>query len=290
MIVANHLYHRDRQLGGNLSFKRRYTWISEIDLCITKQTRIHLVTDVQVRQDIRGSDHALLCVTMDVDTRTTVTQGQLLQRAAALGNSHHEMKERHGLLKSVCYKDVNVEGLMTALQEVAPPEISADEDVDVNAMLREGCRVVLEAAVNHATRRHTACHAWDEGHPRWRRLLDTKDSKLIWKSVNWKGDIVNDCVEMPSEQQFKVHFEELLNAADSGMLENIEMENLPYIPVLDDPFTPNELEQTLNGMNVMKSYSRLCPGIVRRLPASWLIFFLTVFNVGVTLLFGVSVD
>lgn len=61
IFVANHLYHLDRHLGGDLSFKRRHTWISEIDLCITKQMCILLLKDILVRQDIRESDHAPLC-------------------------------------------------------------------------------------------------------------------------------------------------------------------------------------------------------------------------------------
>ena len=138
--------------------------------------------------------------------------------------------------------------------------------------------MVLEAAANHATRRRIAHYTWNEAHRRW-RLLDTKDWKLIWKSVNWKGDIGNDCLEQASEQQFNVHFEELLNASDSESLENVEIYNSPYIPVLDDPFTTGELEQALNGRNVKKSYSGLGPGIVQRLPVSLLMFFLTIFNI-----------
>lgn len=46
LVVANHLHHRGRQLGGDLSFKMRHTWISEIDLCIVKDDCIDLLQEV----------------------------------------------------------------------------------------------------------------------------------------------------------------------------------------------------------------------------------------------------
>lgn len=52
----------------------------------------------------------------------------------------------------------------------------------------------------------------------------------------------------------------------------------PYIPVLDDPFTGEELMQATNRVNINKSYCGLCPGIISMLIASWFMFLLTLFN------------
>ena len=60
----------------------------------------------------------------------------------------------------------------------------------------------------------------------------------------------------------------------------MEIENdAPYIPVLDDPFSMQEMMEAVEGGNKNKSYSGICPGIVKILPELWLSFFLFIFNI-----------
>ena len=100
MVVTNHLHHRDRRLGGDLSFRRRYAWVSEIDLCLSKQECVDLIKTVET-QDIHGSDHSPLCVILGTDSDRTVPPSQLLQQATLLDLSHFEFNKRHKLQK-VC--------------------------------------------------------------------------------------------------------------------------------------------------------------------------------------------
>lgn len=93
-VVANHLYYTGCQLGCDLSFKRRQTWISEIHLCTTKSECIDLIKDVTARQDAEGSDHVRLCVTLTVDSCRTVSQFQLL---SSLGQSHQSVSVQQKL-------------------------------------------------------------------------------------------------------------------------------------------------------------------------------------------------
>ena len=53
----------------------------------------------------------------------------------------------------------------------------------------------------------------------------------------------------------------------------------PIIPVLDDPFYMHELHIAAENMSKNKSYIGICLGLVGMLPANWLIFFLSIFNV-----------
>lgn len=55
--------------------------------------------------------------------------------------------------------------------------------------------------------------------------------------------------------------------------------NVPYIPVLDYPFSMNELNRAIINTNKLKSYTGVCPGVVGMLPYFWLLFVLTVFNI-----------
>lgn len=123
---------------------------------------------------------------------------------------------------------------------------------------------------------------WARNQPRWARILQSNDSKLVWSSINWKGNVeMNEC-EQPSDELFKDHIENLLNPENVPDIANVDVENdvnVPYIPVLDDPFSMRELNEAVNGANRNKSYSGICPGVVGMLPFPWLFFILTLFNI-----------
>ena len=50
------------------------------------------------------------------------------------------------------------------------------------------------------------------------------------------------------------------------------------MPILDDPFVYSEFDKVLNSVNSNKSYSGICPGIFKALPITWLMFFMSIFN------------
>ena len=119
----------------------------------------------------------------------------------------------------------------------------------------------------------------DQSRPIWARILETRDPKYIWKSLNWKGSFDNREETQPSENIFKDHFERLLNQDDTTVTNSdIELETAPYVPVLDDPFMCNEVDLAMNSLNQNKSYSGICPGILKALPASWFMFLMSIFN------------
>ena len=80
---------------------------------------------------------------------------------------------------------------------------------------------------------------------------------------------------------FKDHFEKLLSSNDeTGVpITPSDLDSAPYIPLLDDPFTYSELENVIFSLNKNKSYSGICPGILKVFPISWILFLLTVFNI-----------
>ena len=42
---------------------------------------------------------------------------------------------------------------------------------------------------------------------RWKRLLNGNDLKKIWKSIGWDGNIVEAQAEVPSDEDFRIHFD-----------------------------------------------------------------------------------
>ena len=83
--MANHLYRHGRLLGGDKSFKKRETRISEIDLCIVKGKYVDMITNVHVGHDLEGSDHAPLCVTVSIARQDAGSPSELLRRVSLLG-------------------------------------------------------------------------------------------------------------------------------------------------------------------------------------------------------------
>ena len=120
---------------------------------------------------------------------------------------------------------------------------------------------------------------WDDMCPRWSKILKSQNPKLIWKSVNWKGGLDNIKDNQPEESTFKTHFEQLFSQDNDMNNEHIDLETAPYIPVLDDPFLPVEMDNAVKSLNSNKSYSGICPGILKVLPLSWFLYFLTIFNI-----------
>lgn len=49
---------------------------------------------------------------------------------------------------------------------------------------------------------------------RWEGLLESNDDAKVWRFINWKGELSEDRTqvsESPSDEEFKEHFNEILN-------------------------------------------------------------------------------
>lgn len=280
MVIANHLRTGTKVVGGDLSFRRKEEWISEIDLCVVKENSVDLIEGLVVNQEVGRSDHAPLSVTLNLDSGVCASARELLVRSAGLGDSCQHQSQ-HKLRKSVCHKRVDLESMANELNSLAPPQVNRTEDVE--AVLEAGYSTIMECARRHTVRCSDSTHTWDETQPRWKRLLDENDCKTIWKSINWKGEVHYEDMEKPTEHQFQQHFEKLLNplseqSISSSMPQDDDLENMPYIPILDDPFSATELDNALH-VTKNKSYTGICPAMIKVFDVSWRLFILNVFNV-----------
>ena len=272
--------YKNRQLGGQLSFKRRQQWISELDICLSKHECLDQITEINVRQDIKGSDHAPLCVTIAIPTATITNIQLLLKRSAMLGQLHEQSKATHTLRKSSSFKSTNLHNFTRLLQDIVPPTISPDiaSPEQVSDLVETGCRAIMDTA-DSCTEYDVTQGRWDQTRPRWARILERNDPKIIWKSLNWKGTFDDVKETQPTDNAFKDHFERLLAQSDVSDNENgVDVDNAPYVPILDDSFAPSELDTATISLNSGKSYSGICPGIVKALPLSWFIFLMSIFN------------
>ena len=77
--------------------------------------------------------------------------------------------------------------------------------------------------------------------------------KKIWDAINWNGSVEDNTVkERPSNDEFKIHFERLL---DPPGIEapDVSAGRAPYIPLLDDPFTSAVITDAIQTGKVTRS-------------------------------------
>ena len=128
--------------------------------------------------------------------------------------------------------------------------------------------------------------SWDIDTSRWKRLLNSGDAKCIWKAINWKG-CINDSPKLePSVQDFKKHFEDLLNPPREPTTTDANFANSPYIPILDDVISLQEVKAGIKDTNPNKAVvlNGISPGIFRHISIPWLVVFTFIMNVAFDLL------
>ncbi len=91
-----------------------------------------------------------------------------------------------------------------------------------------------------------------------------------------------DLSESPSYDEFKIHFESLVNLDNQPPCVNVG--KCPYLPVLDDPLTPMELEVALNTCK-NNGYVGGSTGLFKMLPATVLFYITQKLNIVFTYCF-----
>ena len=239
MVVANHLKYDGKQLGGNLSFKRNNRWISEIDLCLVKYSSLNTLKELCIRQDMLCSDHAPLTVTINTEVFKSVAPSQLLERASNLGRTFTHSPRTTNISRGLHHDKVDIEAFVTRMALCEPPNLGVLNEESVQDAVKESCR-----EINRIAKECKKVNVAREGSVdlRWKRIMEENDCGKIWKAINWKGEIsTGHDATQPTDSQFKIHFEELLNPVTEEVGE-VDCEQAPSIPILDDHFTFREME------------------------------------------------
>ena len=279
MAVVNHLENLNTKFGGNLSFKKRNVWISEIDLCVAKNICVPYVKSLKVNQSIWGSDHAPLCTVLDTSGLSQMTPEILLERSGRLGEQYSPAEYKK-LIRTCKYESIDLEKFKELLENTMTPDLSLVTPEEIDTVLSAGFESI-NRVVRQCSKRSRDPTEINENFSRWQKLLESKDPKQIWSAVNWKGNLDEKSVEKsrPDDEQFRQHFENLLDPSHlRNVDESVDLECAPYIPVLDDPFTPEELTTVISTMKKNKSYIGICPGLISAFPYNWCIYLLNVLN------------
>lgn len=108
-------------------------------------------------------------------------------------------------------------------------------------------------------------HRWDWEQDHWQRLLEGGDEIKIWQAIGingWHGKLQDpEDPDRPSDEEFKKCFENLLNPENQTAPE-INNRDVPAIPLLDNPFSPAEVDRAIDTMK-NKAFLVVATGLFR---------------------------
>ena len=113
--------------------------------------------------------------------------------------------------------------------------------------------------------------------------------RTIWRAIGWNGCLSAETEETaPTDDEFKTHFEALLNKNHN--VQPMTAGQCPYVPVLDDAFSPVEVEEAVKKQK-NKAFAGVCAGLFRYLPFHWIAYLtqLLIFTVHSTLNHGPTI-
>ena len=200
-----------------------------------------------------------------------------MERAMNLGKSEtRSVSTPKRMPKTPTYRKVNLTTFKNFMSNHPPPDPEANNIVNA---LDTSFQIILKGAnESKVNGPDIEINTWEQSNHRWKNLMESKDPKTIWGAINWKGDIDKRSTNCPDDEHFKIHFEELLNDSSNDSFEQ-DLEECPYIPILDDPFVPTELDVVMKDLKPGKSFTGICPGLFAVLPTVWLTFFVILFNI-----------
>ena len=107
-----------------------------------------------------------------------------------------------------------------------PPVLTVD---NIESAINTSFQIMSNGAKESKKNTSLNENMWESSHPRWKRLMDSDDPRSIWKAINWKGNVEEDAIK-PDDNQFKLHFENLLKA-DTEQNIDIQVDDSPYASV-----------------------------------------------------------
>jgi hypothetical protein len=95
---------------------------------------------------------------------------------------------------------------------------------------------------------------------------------------NWmeRYTLAKDATNRPTDQEFREHFEKLLNPSERP--QSPTPGNMLYIPILDDHFTPVEVDAVIQREKKPRLSWEYELAFFRSIPRQWLVFLTDLFN------------
>ena len=116
--------------------------------------------------------------------------------------------------------------------------ISGDIDGDIDELFE----------IYQSSRNAISKEIFQNEHKRWKELVSAADSKKLWNSIDWKGDMCKKVSQPPVFDDLTLFFEDLYKGDANDLLKIDELNSDISNPTLDGPITKDEMDTALNQM------------------------------------------
>jgi hypothetical protein len=273
LLPLNCLDIGELHFDGGLTYRQGPQWKSQIDWILCSKSCLGHINSFDILNGTQfPSNHAPVTVTLTCSLSST----SILERARLI---NEESPIRSSTKKTMRFHQIDVNKLLAGLPS---PETLFPYDEQSAASLCETITNTLLASCLTAKKQKSGRPLTSPRNAleRWANLLEIKDSKVIWQAINWKGNYKppTNRHDTPSDEDFAKHFHELLNPPDKCQLTAPQTDT--YVPVLDDPITPFEVDTALKRLQISKSAGPdgIPPGVLKYLPDDWICLLTFLFN------------
>jgi len=280
LTPVNHLQTEQLSCDGDLTYRQKQRWISQLDWVICTTPSIEYVKSFNILCDYTlPTDHAALTLNIGGFSHSAV---QILNSAKQLGYYQTHCPESHCAKRPIPIINMNQSDMINNLP-------STDQlwqralDTEVDDLCNELAEIIYETAKSAVTKPKTTTYAPPQGaFERWNNILQNNDDKQLWKSINWQGMINTSStqIDQPSSAEFCAFFESLLNTTNDSDPQEYVPENFKYMPILDDPIEPMEVLRCAQKLKPNKAagIDGIPPGMLKLLPDSWILLLTYIFN------------
>ena len=246
LIPINHLISSKLEADGGYTYKQGVRWTSQLDWALCSFNALDSISSFKIDHNSRmKSNHAPIMLELGV---SHCTSGSILERSRALFDMCDYSQNR--MRKCIKASDIDRIKYVSVLPN--PMTLFNFENGVLN--IEEVCNTLshhlYEASKKAKIVRDDTSISVNQI-SRWQWLMNEKDSKVIWRAINWNGTFDSVLKTQPSHAEQADYFKTLF---ETGVTDNLENYNNPdiYIPLLDDPVTEQEVEY---GIKVIKSNS-----------------------------------
>lgn len=277
----NGLTFRRHQFRGGLTFRKGRRWVSQIDWAMTSIPVLKHIQSFSVMNDVAvPTDHAPIELILN---KLETSASELLNRASDLGESAFSGSR----IKAIKIQEVDPTQFVTNLPSTAElwnqmsqgGILAAQEVNDLCTRTAETLYMAASQSAYHnePTERYDGDFITPD--LRWQTIINERDHRKLWQSIDWNGqfDARKDSSKTPSDECFCQYYEDLLKA-------ELRQDFTPlfpkYIPILDDPFDPIEVERAIKQLEAKKApgLDGIAPGLLKMMDDDWLIAITFLFN------------
>ena len=276
---VNHLRFHNQSFPGKLTFKQgNDNWISQLDWCLVSTNALKNVHSFDILQSVSlPTNHAPLSLTL---TGFEPSLTDLVTRSKWLGQSSYTSPPIHK--RPIPFSSVSPSLFTQSLPEPSPEWSSIS---DVNTLSAKVAETLYDTAVlakPPIPPPKLDMNPSKTAHERWIKLVKSQDSRSIWKAIDWNGKLTTEpnIQDSPSDAEFCKHYNKLMNPPIPPSEKEYVPDTHRYIPILDDPLTPDEVETCIKDLKSNKApgVDGVPPGVLKFLSVHWLLLITFLFN------------